>query len=380
MHRLLASTVHGSRFADTTALLNARTDSECWLLTLLILVIAIVAIPNLRNVSRPTLRRILICALVVQPFLLVLFRWPLLASAIWAGTQSLTLATFMGALPGLMLLVQISRTLNVSMASWAPLLVAMSVCGVFDLAATFGVIETVGQFDMQSKTGAPWGLLVTLVVAGWLSSLLIPYWFLWCSDSELLVDERSAALRILWNRFHSRPPKIYLWPTGCRAANAVLLGTWLSKKLLITDKLLLSFHQRELEWIALHELAHSTRRHHLVRLIPTAVALPALYLMLSGIDGLLLSVGCVFLFFLFAGLIAATCWWTEWDADAQAIRYGGRHLNQSLLEASQEYSAVLRKLYHTNNSDRTSWTHPSLKHRLNAIEKLTRRECGCSSQ
>jgi hypothetical protein len=76
------------------------------------------------------------------------------------------------------------------------------------------------------------------------------------------------------------------------------------------------------------------------------------------------------LFLSFAGLIAATCWWTEWDADACAIKYGSHFYKIDLAIAGEEYSSVLRKLYGANHTRRTSWTHPSLKHRLQAVSKL----------
>jgi Zn-dependent protease with chaperone function len=144
----------------------------------------------------------------------------------------------------------------------------------------------------------------------------------------------------------------------------------LNKKLLLTDRLLLTFHQRELEWITLHELAHITRHHHLIRLLPTALVLPALYLVLSETDGVSLLLGSLALFLSFAGMITATCWWTEWDADARAIRYGSQLYKIDLSTAGAEYSSVLLKLYGDNGTHRTSWTHPSLKKRLEAVSKL----------
>lgn len=350
-----------------------RPETECWFLALSVFTIGVLAIPSLNNFSPGAITKFLIGFAIVQPFLLVLFRWPNLVSSTWAFTGSVALTALMGTLPGVAVFAQASRNRKHSALSWPILLVGMSVCLLLDLSQAVGMNPSSLQLDAASSESIPWGLILTLIASGWLSSLLIPRWFLWASQSELLMDGRAEELKIFWSHFHRRSPSVYLWPTGCRSSNAVLVGNMFSKKLLLTDKLLLTFHQRELEWIALHELAHVKRCHYLIRLLPTALVMPALYLILSQSEGIVLVSSSLALFVSFAGLIAATCWWTEWDADAQAITYGGRFYGIDTASSSEEYSSVLRKLYGANGNQRTSWTHPSLSHRLVAIEKLVRR-------
>jgi Zn-dependent protease with chaperone function len=350
-----------------------RSETECWLLALSVYTIGVLAIPNLNHLSRGATTRFLIGCLFVQPFLLVIFRWPTLVSNTWMLTCSVSLTALIGMLPGLAVYAQASRSRKHSALSWPVLLVALTVCMLLDLSRTVGLSPMSLRLDAGSSQSVPWGLILTLIASAWLSSLLIPRWFLWTSRSEPLMDGRAEELKTFWRSFHRTSPEVYLWPTGCRFSNAVLVGNMFSKKLLLTDKLLLTFHRRELEWITLHELSHINRCHQLIRLLPTALVIPALYLVLSEAEGLVLLAGSLALFASFAGLIAATCWWTEWDADSQAIKQGCRFYEMDLAVAAEEYSSVLRKLYGSNGSQRTSWTHPSLKHRLAAIAKLVSR-------
>jgi Zn-dependent protease with chaperone function len=347
-----------------------RPDSECWLLALLVFTLVALAIPNLNNISNKTFYCVFFVCLVAQPILLVMFRWPVLASNTWSYTDSLFLTVVVYAMPGLAICAQTFRNVRATGLYWPILVVSLVLCLLFDLQRVLGLNHNTLLIQSGSSPSIPWGLVLTLIVSGWLSSLLIPHWFLWSSKSEPLLDDRALKLKIFWNSFYPYAPKIYLWPTGCRSANAVLVGSMISKKLLLTDRLLLTFHQREMEWITLHELAHVTRHHQIIRLLPTAMALPALYLILSQTDGLTLLASSLALFVTFAGLIVATCWWTEWDADAQAIKRGSQFHKIDLATAGREYASVLRKLYGSNGTPRTSWTHPSLIHRLRAIRKL----------
>ena len=359
-------------FASSYMILE-RPESECWVLALCIFTIGVLSIPSLNNFSRGAATKFLIGFVLVQPFMLILFRWPDLVSSTWTLSGSIALTALIGTLPGLAVYAQASRSRRYSRLSWPVLLVTMTVCLLLDLTQTVGLDPMSLQLDKASSESIPWGLILTLIASAWLSSLLIPRWFLWASQSEPLIDGRAEELKIFWSHFHRRSPSVYLWPTGCRSSNAVLVGNMFSKKLLLTDKLLLTFHQRELEWITLHELAHTNRCHNLIRLLPTAWVIPALYLILSQAEGLLLVVCSLALFASFAGLIAATCWWTEWDADSQAIKNGSRFYGIDLASSGEEYSSVLRKLYGSNGNQRTSWTHPSLTHRLVAIEKIVSR-------
>lgn len=347
-----------------------RSDSECWLLALLVYSLLVLAIPNLHNLSKRSSYALFIGCLIGQPCLLLIFRWPDLATYIWQQSGSLFLTTLVYGLPGMAVYGQMCRGKRVGGFGWLVLLVALSTCLLCDLFQQFGLNYTALLSHSEIGSSIPWGLVLTLFLSGWLSSLLIPHWFLWVSQAELLVDDRTEQLKRFWLAFHTRTPKIYLWPTGCRFSNAVLVGSAIGKKLLLTDKLLLTFHQRELEWIVLHEMAHVTRCHQLVRLLPTALALPSLYIVLSQTGGIALLLSCVLLLAIFSGLIMATCWWTEWDADSQAIKMGSNNYEINFAQASCEYSEVLRKLYGSNGTTRTSWTHPSLSHRLQAISKF----------
>lgn len=354
-------------------MLLRRPETECWLLALSLFAVGVLAIPNLDHLSGRAKTRFLIGFVFAQPFLLVLFRWPTLVSNTWTLTGSVFLTAMISMLPGGAIYAQASRTRKYSPLSGPIIWVSLTVCLLMDLSRGAGLNPVSMQLEAGFIRSIPWGLILTLIVSAWLSSLLIPRWFLWTSQSELLKDRRADDLKVFWRNFHRNSPAVYLWPTGCRFSNAVLVGNMFSKKLLLTDKLLLTFHQRELEWITLHELSHINRRHQMIRLLPTALVVPALYLVLADAEGLVLLASSVILLASFAGLIAATCWWTEWDADAQAIKQGCRFYGMEMSVAGEEYSSVLRKLYGSNGNHRTSWTHPSLMHRLAAINKLVNR-------
>ncbi|XZE21417.1 M48 family metalloprotease [Pirellulaceae bacterium SH449] len=355
-----------------SSLPTERTDIECWTLLLLVCLAFAVTGSNLSRLSKKQLQHLSLGFLIIQPFLLALLRWPQLVETTWATTNMWAPTIVCGTLPSLMGILFLKHHLGFNRLLWIPIAIFGFMVIAIDLLHATGLTDlSIGESQPTSLTTFPWGLLLTIIASAWLSSLLIPYWFLWCSRAERIDDERSQEMESLWKAFRHPSPKVYLWPTACRSSNAVLLGGLTQKKLLLTDKLLLTFDTAEIEWVILHELSHSIRHHALVRMLPTFLAVPSLLYLLSCTQGGYLVLGCLLLGLVFAGLIVATCWWTEWDADKYAIKLGAKHRNLSLLEASTQYGHVLKKLYGSNKPHRTSWTHPSLRQRLSVVEKIT---------
>jgi Zn-dependent protease with chaperone function len=304
--------------------------------------------------------------LVAQPFVLALIGWPVLSAQLWISVPSLSLQLGVILAPSLLLVVVSQRAFAFKRLGWLPIAILTSTALVVDGARGIGVTgSSVGLFSIDSISEAqPWGLVVVLLAAGWVSSCVVPLWFLWCVDATQMDDHTSDRIRELWKRRGAKPPEILLWPTGCRAANAVVLNGFMKKRVLLTDRLILSFTEREVDFVMLHELGHTLRCHGLVRLLPTLVAVPLLLVALTWSSGTVLVLSCVGIAVGFVGALVGTCWWTEWDADRQAIKMASSHFGMGLESAAKEYAAVLRKLYHFNRQRKTSWSHPSLEQRL----------------
>lgn len=223
-------------------------------------------------------------------------------------------------------------------------------------------------WNNRGTEGAFWNdtlwLCVTLLSAGLATSWLLPYWVLWATSASSMEPTFAEHIRSLWRRAGVRPPRVLLWPTGCRLSNAAIVNGLGVKRLLITDRLLLNYTMHQIEWIVLHEIAHVNRYHSWVRLLPAWIAVPALFGSLQIFEGWVLVTVLLSVAIVFGVLIIATCWWTEMDADRTAIRLGSQWWGLSRDEAAARYIAVLQRIYGDNRTERTSWTHPSLKQRI----------------
>lgn len=180
-------------------------------------------------------------------------------------------------------------------------------------------------------------------------------------------------VKCVWEFENHRAPRILFWPTGCRVANAAVVGmVGFGRKLLLTDALLQRLSERELDMVVLHELAHCIRYHAWIRLLPTLGTIGLLFLAMQQFSGILLGLICGVLFGSFLLSLIFVCWWTEFDADRVAIRIGAKrdHLfaGTSAGHSSQDdLMNALRKIYGAGNWNRSSWMHPSCERRIASI-------------
>jgi Zn-dependent protease with chaperone function len=356
-----------------SSLPTERTDIECWTLLFLVCIAFVLASSNLSRLSRKQIRHLSLGFLIVQPFVLASLRWPQLVETTWASTNMWSPTLTCIAFPSLMGVLLLKQHLGFNRLLWIPIACSGLMVLAIDLLQVTGLMNlSIEQRQTTSFTSFPWGLLLTIFASAWLSSLFIPYWFLWCTQAQRLDRTYSHEIERLWNAFRQPSPEVYLWPTACRSSNAVSIGGLRKKKLLLTDKLLLTFSATEIEWVLLHELSHNLRHHSLIRMLPTFLSVPCFLYVFSCSEGEQLLVVCLLLGLVLAGLIVATCWWTEWDADKYAVRLGTQYRNLSMHDASTQYAIVLTKLYGSNKSRRQSWTHPSLGHRLAAVGKQSK--------
>jgi len=197
------------------------------------------------------------------------------------------------------------------------------------------------------------------------------------SPVDLAIESRVIQV---WRLGSNRLPKILHWPTGCRVANAAVVGMiGYGRKLLLTDALLQLLTDRELEMVVLHELAHCVRYHAWIRMLPTLGTVGFLLIAMQFASGALLSLICVVLFGVFLLGLIGVCWWTEFDADRIAIKLGARRdsafqdqnvpLNfEGHGRSADELMLALRKIYGEGNLRRSSWMHPSCERRMAAIQ------------
>lgn len=302
--------------------------------------------------------------LFIQPFFLGLLRWPEIITTITPYPQSVSLCMALAILPNV-LFFGLLRTS--SFTSWGflmtPVLGAIAVALLVDAGKLVSgdrsdpwVLPSVGETSMIR-------LLVVLILSGALMSVVLPIWIRWCSRSIELVDDNAKRIQTIWAKHTRTRLKVSLWPTHCRMSNALIVG-FVHPNLLLTDRLLLRFTEREVDFIVFHELAHILRRHSMVRILPGMVAVVAMIASIHFLSGFVLGASCSLVACLFAASIVGTCWWTELDADRTAIRLAAESFELSTEEAGRQFSAVLEKLYRDNNQRRTSWSHPSIEQRI----------------
>jgi len=246
-----------------------------------------------------------------------------------------------------------------------PLSLPILIAGIVDLGSMTGV------------AGPNQGLLgvisCTLATAS-LVTILIPHLFTRLIGAGSVDETVETAVKSTWRIGSNRVPQIMLWPTGCRMANAAVIGLFgYGRKLLLTDALLQRLNEKELSMVVLHELAHCKRCHSWVRMAPTLLAVALLLAAMNFLDGMWLSLSCMIILVIFVVGLIALCWWTEFDADRMAIqlavRSSGNEDRESLVRLhATELSTALRKIYGARNMDRMSWMHPSCSQRIAAIQ------------
>lgn len=318
-------------------------------------------------------RSCLMLWLLVQPFVLALLGLPKALAYMDEATGSMAGALLLASIPTVLFLVILfdrvglkylmGNTLGIALAGVTFIMESMQwAAGQSPSTAGLAV------WSSRGTEGSHWNdtfwLCMTLISAGVVTSWLLPYWMLWATGASSMEPTFAEHVRGLWRRAGARPPRVLLWPTGCRFSNAAIVNGLGGKRILITDRLLLNYTMRQMEWIVLHEIAHVNRFHSWIRLLPAWIAVPALLGSLQAFEGWTLVIAMLSIAILFGGLVIATCWWTEMDADRTAIRLGSQWWGLNREEAASEYIGVLLRIYRDNRTDRTSWTHPSLKQRV----------------
>lgn len=224
------------------------------------------------------------------------------------------------------------------------------------------------------------GSVAAALVFSIVATILSPQLFVMLLRVSPIDPSIESRVIQVWRLGSNRLPKILHWPTGCRVANAAVVGMiGYGRKLLLTDALLQLLTDRELEMVVLHELAHCVRYHAWIRMLPTLGTIGFLLIAMQIASGALLSLICVVLFGVFLVGLIGVCWWTEFDADRIAIKLGARRdsafqdknapLNfEGHGRSADELMLALRKIYGEGNLRRSSWMHPSCERRMAAIQ------------
>jgi Zn-dependent protease with chaperone function len=224
------------------------------------------------------------------------------------------------------------------------------------------------------------GSVIVALVFSIMATVLSPQLFVMLLRVSPIDSSIETRVQQVWRLGSNRLPRILHWPTGCRVANAAVVGMiGCGRKLLLTDALLQLLTDRELEMVVLHELAHCVRFHAWIRILPTLGTIGLLLIAMQLASGVLLSMIGVVLFGAFLAGLIGVCWWTEFDADRIAIKLGAmrdmaRQDQNALLNceahrrSADELILALRKVYGEGNLRRSSWMHPSCERRMAAIQ------------
>ena len=223
------------------------------------------------------------------------------------------------------------------------------------------------------------GSVAAAILFSIVATILSPHLFVVLLRVSTIDPTIESRVQQVWRLGSNRLPKILHWPTGCRVANAAVVGMiGIGRKLLLTDALLQLLTDRELEMVVLHELAHCVRYHAWIRILPTLGTIGLLLIAMQFASGVLLSLICVVLFGVFLVGLIGVCWWTEFDADQIAVKLGSKRdrafQGQNAIQNSEgsgrsadELILALRKIYGEGNLRRSSWMHPSCERRMAAI-------------
>jgi Zn-dependent protease with chaperone function len=250
----------------------------------------------------------------------------------------------------------IRRSLQNATCTWiVPILLPIAIASFVDTGQLVG---------SRLPDGGMMGSVLSVIGSSLAATIAIPHLFVWLIRARPTDDSIETIVKNVWKIGNIRTPTILQWPTGCRVANAAVVGLiGYSRKLLLTDALLQRLTDRELSMVVLHELAHCVRYHAWIRMAPTICTVAFLLLAMSLLHGAYLAAVCMILLACFLGSLVAVCWWTEYDADRVAVKLA------SQLQA--EYSAndlvtALQKIYGTRQT-KSSWLHPSCNQRVSAI-------------
>lgn len=248
----------------------------------------------------------------------------------------------------------------------APLMIALLLDTV-----RFGAIVLGGSFEIAESDGGFGEVVCLVLVAGCFSSVVLPELFVRCLDVSKADSSLEDEVRSIWAVGRQKVPKVLLWSTRGTAANAAmvgLLGPW--KKLLLTDALLERLTASELQLVMMHELSHCRQRHAWIRLLPTIFAVVLAVACTAILSGWPLIAACGMILVLFFVSLVQTCWWTELDADCNAIEIAMRYrsLADWGVHPALHLVSALRNIYGANNLKQRNWLHPSCDQRCRAIE------------
>jgi Zn-dependent protease with chaperone function len=331
---------------------------------------------------------------VLQPICLVCSGWTLWTQSILSQTNSQSLHFLLLLVPSILLLILVEaircsafyrkrltasngllkaavyrrEMTRVIVNTWLfPLCLPVAIAGLVDLGSLTNLTDT--------GHGLYGAVLFTLTTSS-LVTLLIPHIFTRLIGAGSIDREIARMVEQSWRLGSNRVPTILHWPTGCRMANAAVVGLLsFGRKLLLTDALLQRLNDRELSMVVLHELAHCVRWHAWIRMVPTLVAVALLLSAMTLMSGVWLSLTCLLILCLFVVSLVSVCWWTEFDADRMALEYAIREYEKAdrkirLIEHGQNLCDALSKIYGSGNRKRASWMHPSCEQRIVAIRRL----------
>ncbi len=320
---------------------------------------------------------------VLQPICLVASGWTQWTQRLTSstGSQACSIAILLTPSVVLLLLMEMIRCARANRNPGRELSITRMVANtwLFPLALPIGIAGLVDLGALTNLAGSEQGLIGTVlctITTSLIVTVLMPHLFTRLIGAGPIDAPIALAVERTWRIGSKSVPRVLHWPTGCRMANAAVVGLFgYGRKLLLTDALLQRLNDRELSMVVLHEMAHCIRYHSWIRMVPTLIAVTMLLVAMNFFAGVWLSLSCVAILGLFVAGLIATCWWTEFDADRVAIEFAVRSENgtgrETLLPiCASELCQALSKIYGSRNMERSSWMHPSCSQRMAAIRLL----------
>ena len=320
---------------------------------------------------------------VLQPICLVASGWTQWTQRLTSstGSHACSIAILLTPSVVLLLLIEMIRCARANRNAGRGFSITRMVANtwLFPLALPIGIAGLVDLGALTNLAGSEQGLVGTVlctVTTSLIVTVLIPHLFTRLIGAGPIDEPIALAVERTWRIGSKNVPRVLHWPTGCRMANAAVVGLFgYGRKLLLTDALLQRLSDRELSMVVLHELAHCVRFHSWIRMVPTLGAVTLLLVAMNFLAGVWLSLSCVAILGLFVACLIATCWWTEFDADRVAIEFAVRSESGTGRETqlpvhASELCEALSKIYGSRNMERTSWMHPSCSQRIAAIRLL----------
>ena len=229
------------------------------------------------------------------------------------------------------------------------------------------------------------GLVAVSAIIAMLLVMPLLVRLMWTNRPITEIEGRESLLQLCKN--HGLAVKdIHVWDTNHQIVNALVAGLVPRFRILmVSDLLLHSFPQHELQAILRHEAGHIRLRHLQTRI--GFILLPALAMLAIEMDpnqtfnnwaadfGITTSAGLLLGLVFFAYVIIVTTWLSrnmEFEADLYAI--GAFQKNNSEIQTAQNASVMADALlrFAEQNPDqfsRRSITHPSLMERIEMIKK-----------